>query len=107
MRLILLFAFAALAVDAMAQSSRSANPQDEQQLRKLEAQTGQFEQANDLSIMALLADDWVGVGNGNVLSKADLEKGVKSNSTRHGNGPNPYTIEKRNLLVYQFGDAAV
>src|SRR5215471_18264754 len=105
--LILFFAFGTLALDAMAQSSRVTNPQDEQQVRRLEAETGQFEQGNDLAMMALLADDWVGVANGNVLSKADLERGLKSNSSRHGNGPNPYTIEKKNLVVYQFGDTAV
>jgi hypothetical protein len=105
--LILLIAFGALAVNAMAQSSRSTNPEDERQVRKLETETGQFEQGNDLSIMALLADDWVGVANGNVLSKADLERGVKSNLVAHGNGPNPYTIEKKNLIVYLFGNLAV
>jgi hypothetical protein len=104
---ILLVAFGALAVDAMAQNSRTKNPQDEQQVRKIEAETGRFEQGNDLSILALLADDWVGVSNGHVLSKADLENGVKNNSSRHGNGPNPYGIEKKNLTVYQFGDTAV
>lgn len=105
--LILLFAFGALAVDAMAQNSRTTNPQDEQQIRKLEADTGRYEQGNDLSIMSLLADDWVGVSPGHVLSKEDLEKGMKSNSSRHGDGPNPYAIEKKNLTVYQFGDTAV
>ena len=76
-------------------------------MRKLEAETGRFEQGNDLSLMALLGDDWVGVSNGHVLSKADLENGVKSNLSRHGNGPNPYAIEKKNLAVHQFGDTAV
>jgi len=57
--------------------------------------------------MGLLADDWVASSNGKVLSKADLEEGVKRNLAAHGNGPNPYTIEKKNLIVYLFGDTAV
>ncbi len=102
--LILLFAVGALAVDASAQKP---NPQDEQQIRKIESQTGQLEQSNDLSIMGLLADDWVGSGEGRAMSRADLENGIKNNFTAHGNGPNPYTIEKKNLVVYLFRDTAV
>jgi hypothetical protein len=104
---MLLFTVGLLAVDARAQSPRSSKPQDEQQIRNIEAKCGQFEQANDLSIVGLLADDWVGSSNGRVMARADLEKGVKNNLIAHGNGPNPYTIEKKNLAVYVFGDTAV
>jgi hypothetical protein len=105
--LILLFALGVIAVDALAQSTRSPTSQDEAQIRKIEAEAGQFEQANDLSIMKLLADDWVGSADGKVISRADLESGVKRNLSAHGNGPNPYTVQKKNLVVFLFHDTAV
>ena len=60
---ILLFSVVGvLGIATMARSQKSANPQDEQQLRKIEAVTAQFEQQNDSSKMDLLGDDWVSAG---------------------------------------------
>ena len=77
------------------------------QLRKIEAVTGQFEQQNDSSKMDLLGDDWVSAGNGKVISEKQFKKNANGNFAAHGNGPNPYTIEKRDMQVYLFGDTAV
>jgi hypothetical protein len=107
-RTIVLFgAVGVLGIAAMAHSQKGANPQDEPQLRKIEAATGQFEQQNDSSKMDLLADDFVSAGNGKVISKKQLEENVKGNFAAHGNGPSPYTIEKKDMQVYLFGDTAV
>lgn len=54
---------------------------------------------------ALLADDWVGIGK-RVLSKRDFEEAVKSNFIVHGSGRSPYTIQKKNMQVYLFGNTA-
>ena len=60
---ILLFSVVGvLGIATMARSQKSANPQDEQPLRKIEAVTAQFEQQNDSSKMDLLGDDWVSAG---------------------------------------------
>ena len=105
---ILLFSVVGvLGIATMARSQKSANPQDEQQLRKIEAVTAQFEQQNDSSKMDLLGDDWVSAGNGKVISEKQFEENVKGNFAAHGNGPNPYTIEKRDMQVYLLGDTAV
>jgi ketosteroid isomerase-like protein len=104
---VLFAAVGLLGIDAMAQTQKASNLQDEQQLRKIEATTGQFEQQNDLSEMDLLADDWVYTGNGKVVSKKQFEESVKDNLAVHGNGPSPYTIEKKDMQVFLFGDTAV
>ena len=104
---LLLSAAGVLAVAVAAQSQKEAKTQDEQQLRKIEAEAGKFEQQNDSSKMDLLADDWISPGNAKVLSKKEFEENVKSNFAAHGNGPNPYTIEKKKLQVYLFADTAV
>jgi ketosteroid isomerase-like protein len=107
-RTIVLFsAVGVLGIAAMAHSQKGINLQDEQQIRKIEAATGQFEQQNDSSKMDLLADDWVFIGYGKVLSKKQFEENVKGNFAAHGNGPSPYTIEKKDMQVYLFGDTAV
>ena len=107
-RTIVLFgAVGVLGIAAMAHSQKGANPQDEPQLRKIEAATGQFEQQNDSSKMDLLGDDWVSAGNGKVISEKQFKKNANGNFAAHGNGPNPYTIEKRDMQVYLFGDTAV
>ena len=107
-RTIVLFAaVGVLGIAVMAQSQKGANPQDEQQLRKIEATTAQFEQRNDSSIVSMLADDWVSAGSGKVISKKQFEENVKGNFAAHGNGPSPYTIEKKDMQVYLFGDTAV
>lgn len=107
-RAIVLFAaVGVLGIAAVAQNQKGANPQDEQQLRKIEATAGQFEQQNDSSIVNLLADDWVSAGSGKVISKKQFEENVKGNFAAHGNGPSPYTIEKKDMQVYLFGDTAV
>jgi ketosteroid isomerase-like protein len=107
-RTIVLFAaVGVLGITAMAHSQKAANPQDEQRLRKMEAAAGQFEQQNDSSKMDLLADDWVFAGNGKAISKKQFAQNVKDNFAAHGNGPSPYTIEKKDMQVYLFGDTAV
>lgn len=80
--------------------------QDEQQLRNIEAQLAKFEQQNDVSMMSLTATNFVFVGK-KVISRKGLEEGVKHSFTAHGNGPNPYTIERKDMQVYLFGDTAV
>jgi hypothetical protein len=57
--------------------------------------------------MGSLADDWVCLGPKKVLSKREFQENVKQNLVSHGNGPNPYTIEKKNMRVDLFGDTAV
>ena len=72
--IVLFGAVGVLGIAAMAHSQKGTNPQDEQQIRTIEAATGQFEQQNDSSKMDLLADDWVFTGYGKVLSKNNLSK---------------------------------
>src|SRR5260370_32091329 len=57
--------------------------------------------------MGSLADDWVFLGAKKVLSKREFQENVKQNFVDHGNGPNPYTIEKKNMRVDLVGDTAV
>ncbi|SRR6266702_4612836 len=99
----LLAATGLLVAVAFAQSQRASKTQDEQTLRKIESQTAQIEQANDVSKMGALADDWVLLGR-KILSKSEFQQNVKSNSA---NGPSPYTVEKKNMRVDLFGDTAV
>ena len=105
----LLCATGLLVTLAFAQSQRASRAQDEQALRKIESETAQFEQANDASKMGALADDWIGLMNGNrkVMSKGEFKQNVKSNFAAHDNGPSPYTIEKKNMRMDLFGDTAV
>jgi hypothetical protein len=42
-----------------------------------------------------------------VTSNKEFEENVKGNSVAHGTGPRPYTIEKKNIRIYLFGDTAV
>ena len=90
-------------------SDPRATTQDEQQLRQIEVTTAKGEQQNDASMMSFFANDWVAAftaGN-KVMSKKEFEANVKSNLVAHGNGPSPYTIEKKEMTVYLFGDTAV
>lgn len=105
-RVIRLLAATVLGTLAIAQNQRASKAQDEQALRKIESETAQFEQENDASKMGALAEDWVCIGQ-KVLSKAQFQQNVKSNFASHGNGPSPYTIEKKNMRVDLFGDTAV
>ena len=105
-RVIRLLAATVLGTLAIAQNQRASKAQDEQALRKIESETAQFEQENDASKMGALADDWVYLGR-KVLSKSEFRQNVKSNFVTHGNGPSPYTIQKRNMRVDLFGDTAV
>jgi hypothetical protein len=57
-------------------------------------------------MMRLFASDFVSSGR-NVMSKQQLEEAVKSNFVSHRNGPSPVTIEKKNMMIYLFGDTAV
>jgi len=94
-----------LAIGASAQLQNYSKAQDESELRRIEAETAKFEQQNAWSTTDLLADDWVGLGT-KVLTKSELQANVKQNFAAH-NGPNPYTIEKKNMRVDLFGDTAV
>jgi hypothetical protein len=85
---------------------QATQTRDEQELRQIESATAKGEQQNDVSMMKLFASDFVSAGR-NVMSKQQLEEAVRSNFVDHGNGPSPVTIEKKNMVVYLFGDAAV
>jgi ketosteroid isomerase-like protein len=86
--------------------SQGAQTQDEQQLREIESRTAKCKQQNDVSMMSLFAEDFV-VSGKKVSSKKQVEEAVRNNLAAHGNGPSPFTIEKRNMQVYIFGDTAV
>ena len=94
-----------LTIGASAQLHHSSKAQDESELRRIESETAKFEQQNASSMTDLLADDWVGLG-AKVLTKGELQANMKQNFAAH-NGPNPYTIEKKNIRVDLFGDTAV
>jgi hypothetical protein len=96
-----------LAVVGAASGPQATQTQDEQELRQIEATTAKCEQQNDVSMMKLFASDWVGPNITKVMSKQQLEEAVRSNFVAHGNGANPYTVEKKNMVVYLFGDTAV
>jgi hypothetical protein len=103
---VFLLLLVTLTVVGAASSPQATQTQDEQELRQIEATTAKGEQQNDVSMMGLFASDFVSAGK-NVMSKRQLEEAVRSNFTSHGNGPNPYTVEKKNVVVYLFGDTAV
>jgi hypothetical protein len=90
----------------VASGSQTNQTPDEQQLRAIESRTAKGEQQSDVSMMSLFAGDFIFSGK-RVLSKQQLEENLKNNLAAHGNGPSPYTIEKRNMVVYLFGDTAV
>ena len=101
-----LFAVAGLlTIGTFGQLQTSSKALDESELRRIEAETAKSEQQNASSMTDLLADDWVGLG-AKVLTKSELQANVKQNFAVH-NGPNPYTIEKKNMRVDLFGDTAV
>ncbi len=79
---------------------------DQQELRRIEAQTAVMEQKNDPAIAQILADDWVFMG-ARALSKAEFIANVKRNRATQENGINPYMIDKTNVQVCVFGDTAV
>ncbi len=93
-----------LAFGAIAQDLNSAKIEDEQTLRRVELQMARGEQENDWSKMSVFADDWVGLGR-NVISKSQVEQGVRHAAEEHGS--NPYTVEKKAMRVDLFGDTAV
>jgi ketosteroid isomerase-like protein len=93
-------------VVAVESRSQATKARDEQELREIEARTAKCEQQNDVSMMSLFADDFV-VSGKKILSKQQVEEAVRNNRAAHGNGPSPYTIEKKNMQVYIFGDTAV
>ena len=102
-----LFAVAVLlTIGLPAQPQNSSKAQDESELRRIESETAKFEQQNDSKWTDLLADDWVLLGNNKKLTKTELQANLKQNFAAH-NGPNPYTIEKKNMRVDLFGDTAV
>ena len=104
---ILLSILSVFVLATAAQTRKTGNNSDEQQLRAIEAETGKFERENDWSKMDLLADDWISLSATKVLSKKDFKENVKKNFASHGNAPSPYTIEKKNMQVYLFADTAV
>ena len=85
----------------------SAEQSDKMQILQIEKQTAIGEQQNDLSMMHLLSDDFVIAGGAKELTKKQFVENVKNNFAAHENGINPYTIEKKNMQVYVFGDTAV
>src|SRR5215467_12014364 len=99
-----------LVASGFAASAPSQGPKattgDEGALRQIETETARLEQANDTSIAKYLADDWV-CACPRALSKKEFVANVKSNFDTHETGINPYTIEKRNMVVHVFGDTAV
>ena len=95
-----------LTIRVSAQPQNSSKAQDESELRRIESETAKFEQQNDSKWTDLLADDWVLLGNNKNLTKTELQANVKQNFAAHY-GPNPYTIEKKNMRVDLFGDTAV
>lgn len=95
-----------ITIGAFAQLQNSSKASDESELRRIESESGKFEQQNDSKWTDLLADDWVLLGGTKVLTKSELQANVKQNFAAH-NGPNPYTIEKNNLRVDLFADTAV
>jgi hypothetical protein len=103
---VLLLLLGTLTAVAVKSSPQATESQDEQALRQIEVTTAKGEQQNDVSMMRLFASDFVSAGK-NVMSKQQLEEAVRSNFVSHGNGPSPVTIEKKNMVVYLFGDTAV
>jgi ketosteroid isomerase-like protein len=79
---------------------------DQQELRRIEAQTAVPEQKNDPAIAQILADDCVFMG-ARALSKAEFIENVNRDGAAHENGINPYMIEEANVQVHVFGDTAV
>ncbi len=107
-RVVVLFGAAGLlALGAFVKSQGATKGQDEQELRRIESETAKFEQQNEPSRMGSLADDWVFLGSKKVLSKREFQENVKRSFETHGDGPSPYTIEKKNMRVDLFGDTAV
>jgi hypothetical protein len=104
---VFLWLLATLALLAAASTREAIETQDEQDLRQIEATTARCEQQNDLSMMKLFAGDWVADSIKVKMSKQQLEEAVRSNFVAHRNGPSPVTIEKKNMVVYLFGDTAV
>jgi len=89
-------------------SSSQAQTNDEKGLRRIEAETARLEQQNDTSLVKFIADDWVCVNPARgSISKSEFIQNMKHNLDTHENGTNPYTIEKKNVLVRVFGDTAV
>ena len=85
----------------------SAQPSDQAEILQIEKQTAMGEQRNDVSMMRLFSDDYVIAGGVKALTKKQFEENIKNNFATHENGINPYTIEKKNMQVYVFGDTAV
>jgi len=61
-----------LTIGAFAQLQNSSKAQDESELRRIESDSGKFEQQNDSKWMDLLADDWILLGGTKVLAKSEL-----------------------------------
>ena len=90
---LLFLGMGVLTIGAFAQLQNSSKAQDESELRRIESESGKFEQQNDSKWADLLADDSIFLGGTKVLTKSELQANVKQNFAAH-NGPNPYTIEK-------------
>lgn len=103
---LLLAAAELLATGASAQLQNSSKAHDESEPRSIEAENAKFEQQNDVSRMTFLADDWIALGP-KLLTKSELQENEKRNLASRDNGPNPYTIKKKNMRVDLFGDTAV
>jgi hypothetical protein len=104
---VFLLLLSTLTVVEAASSPQATQVQDEQELRQIEATIAKCEQQNDVSMMKLFNSDFVVSSIKMVMSKQQLEEAVRNNFVSHGNGPSPVTIEKKNMVVYLFGDTAV
>jgi hypothetical protein len=96
-----------LTVVVASASRQPTATQDEQELRQIEVTTAKCEQQNDVSMMKLFTSDFVASSIKTVMSRQQLEEAVRNNFESHRNGPSPFTIEKKNMAVYLFGDTAV
>jgi hypothetical protein len=113
--LAITFSAGLLTVTALAHnqsSPKQANPknavktQDEETLQQMENAFSNSEEQNS-SFGDAIADDWVGLSsNGRETSKAKFAEELERNRVQH-NGPNPYTVQRKNMRTDLFGDTAV
>jgi ketosteroid isomerase-like protein len=89
-----------------AESKNAAKTQDEKNLEQIESDFSNSEEQNH-SLGDAIADDWVGLNsNGREISKAKFAEEMERNRVQH-NGPNPYTVQRKNMRIDLFGDTAV
>lgn len=106
-RLVPLLAMGLFLAAPSLESQNVIQSADDKELRGIETATARLEQRNDSALAKFFAKDWISVGPTRVLSKTEFVENIKHNFVTHGNGVNPYTIEKKNVQVRVFGDTAV